>query len=174
MTELQQNLYRKIIKHKSKEIHNGDKGEGLSGTALSFITNLKKLCNHPQLIYNMCKEEEPGFQGKIYILIFNYFLGCLPLYPQNFSSKTLDPQYSGKMKVLDYILAITKKTTNDRFVLVSNYTQTMDAFVEVIFNFLKKLKFSCAILDVINMFVWMEACQSSNVLKLSNNLITQK
>lgn len=55
----------------------------------------------------------------------------MPLYPSNFGSKTMDPQYSGKMKVLDYILALTRKTTTDRFVLVSNYTQTMDAFVEV-------------------------------------------
>lgn len=65
MTQLQEDLYRKIIKHKSKEIVNETvtKGTGLNGTALSFITNLKKLCNHPQLIYDMCKEEEPGFQG---------------------------------------------------------------------------------------------------------------
>lgn len=37
------------------------------------------------------------------------------------------------MKVLDYLLAIAKKTTKDKFVLVSNYTQTIDSFVEVIF-----------------------------------------
>lgn len=43
----------------------------------------------------------------------------------------MDPQFSGKMKVLDYLLLMTRKTTKDRYVLVSNYTQTMDAFVEV-------------------------------------------
>lgn len=35
---------------------------------------------------------------------------------------------SGKMLVLDYILAITKTTTDDKVVLVSNYTQTLDLF----------------------------------------------
>lgn len=35
---------------------------------------------------------------------------------------------SGKMLVLDYILAMTKTTTRDKVVLVSNYTQTLDLF----------------------------------------------
>uniref|UniRef100_A0A3Q2G2S0 DNA repair and recombination protein RAD54-like n=1 Tax=Cyprinodon variegatus TaxID=28743 RepID=A0A3Q2G2S0_CYPVA len=33
-----------------------------------------------------------------------------------------------KMLVLDYILAVTKSTTSDKVVLVSNYTQTLDLF----------------------------------------------
>ena len=49
--------------------------------------------------------------------------------------QSLDVSLSGKMKVLDCILAITRKTTNDRFVLVSNYTQTMDQFAEVVVSF---------------------------------------
>lgn len=43
----------------------------------------------------------------------------------------MDPSFSGKMKVLDYLLAVTKQTTDDKFVLVSNYTETLDVFVEV-------------------------------------------
>lgn len=34
----------------------------------------------------------------------------------------------GKMLVLDYILAMTRTTTSDKVVLVSNYTQTLDLF----------------------------------------------
>jgi SNF2 family DNA or RNA helicase len=36
--------------------------------------------------------------------------------------------FIGKMIVLDYLLAVIKATTNDRVVLVSNYTQTLDVF----------------------------------------------
>lgn len=32
------------------------------------------------------------------------------------------------MLVLDYILAMTRTTTSDKVVLVSNYTQTLDLF----------------------------------------------
>ena len=42
-------------------------------------------------------------------------------------NKTIDIVL-GKMIVLDYLLAVIKATTNDRVVLVSNYTQTLDIF----------------------------------------------
>ena len=35
---------------------------------------------------------------------------------------------TGKMSVLDCILAVTRATTDDKVVLVSNYTQTLDIF----------------------------------------------
>uniref|UniRef100_A0A915PXS3 DNA repair and recombination protein RAD54-like n=1 Tax=Setaria digitata TaxID=48799 RepID=A0A915PXS3_9BILA len=95
-----------------------ERGDKITGTALSFITNLKKLCNHPQLILDKCQKKEEGFES------------CLELFPNGFGGK-FEPAFSGKMKVLDYLLAATRATTNDKFVLVSNYTQTIDAFVEL-------------------------------------------
>uniref|UniRef100_A0A7E4VR40 DNA repair and recombination protein RAD54-like n=1 Tax=Panagrellus redivivus TaxID=6233 RepID=A0A7E4VR40_PANRE len=120
LTDLQESIYRKLITTKSKAISKEEKADGkITGTTLSFITNLKKLCNHPQLIYDKCAQAEPGFEG------------THQLYPASFSSKTLDPAFSGKMRVLDYLLSVTKKNTKDKYVLVSNYTQTMDAFAEL-------------------------------------------
>ncbi len=58
-------------------------------------------------------------------------LECLELFPAQFNASVIDPALSGKMKVLDYLLAVTRSTSTDKFVLISNYTQTIDAFVEV-------------------------------------------
>ncbi|KAL3125930.1 hypothetical protein niasHT_009459 [Heterodera trifolii] len=122
-TELQEKLYRTLIRHMDSEIRRQERSKGgvNNNTTLAFITNLKKLCNHPQLIYDKCHAKEAGG-----------FADCLELFPAEFSTKkAFDPSQSGKMRVLDYLLAYTRRNSDDRFVLVSNYTQTMDAFEQL-------------------------------------------
>lgn len=69
------------------------------------------------------------------------------MYPSGFNHRKFDAAFSGKMKVLDFILAVARKTTDDKFVLVSNYTQTIDSFEEVTFkrfiNFLYVISRCC-------------------------------
>ncbi|XP_030061736.1 DNA repair and recombination protein RAD54-like isoform X3 [Microcaecilia unicolor] len=114
LTPLQMKLYRHFLKQaKPAEELSGGK---MSVSSLSSITSLKKLCNHPALIYEKCVEQEEGFEG------------ALDLFPAGYSTKSLEPHLSGKMLVLDYILAVTRSTSNDKVVLVSNYTQTLDLF----------------------------------------------
>lgn len=119
MSEVQEKLYRKIINANRKDICNEESKTGLTGTALTLVTSLKKLCNHPHLIYDKVMAQEPGFQE------------CRDLYPEQYSKKPLDPVFSGKMRVLDLLLAVTRQDTKDKFVVVSNYTQTIDAIAEV-------------------------------------------
>uniref|UniRef100_A0ABM5G7R4 DNA repair and recombination protein RAD54-like n=1 Tax=Pogona vitticeps TaxID=103695 RepID=A0ABM5G7R4_9SAUR len=114
LTPLQTELYKRFLKQ-AKPAEDLKEGK-ISVSSLSSITSLKKLCNHPALIYDKCVEEEEGF------------VGALQLFPPGYSIKTLEPQLSGKMLVLDYILAVTRSTSNDKVVLVSNYTQTLDLF----------------------------------------------
>ncbi|XP_020780104.1 DNA repair and recombination protein RAD54-like [Boleophthalmus pectinirostris] len=114
LTPLQSKLYQHFLKQ-ANPIEKLQDGK-MNVSSLSSITSLKKLCNHPALVYDKCVEGESGFEG------------ALDLFPQNYNPKTLEPHLSGKMLVLDYILAITKSTTNDKVVLVSNYTQTLDLF----------------------------------------------
>ncbi|XP_069835455.1 DNA repair and recombination protein RAD54-like isoform X2 [Dendropsophus ebraccatus] len=114
LTPLQSELYKLFLKQ-AKPVEELTSGK-MSVSSLSSITSLKKLCNHPALIYDKCVEEEEGFQG------------ALSLFPPGYSTKSVEPQLSGKMLVLDYILAVTRSTSNDKVVLVSNYTQTLDLF----------------------------------------------
>lgn len=73
LTPLQETIYRKIIERNRKNLSvDGKSGGGITGTTLSFITNLKKLCNHPQLIYDKCKNNEPGFEGYLNIVVKNF------------------------------------------------------------------------------------------------------
>ncbi|VDD95364.1 unnamed protein product [Enterobius vermicularis] len=116
LSELQEKLYRKLVSSKAVKQEQYNDDAKFTGTTLSFITNLKKLCNHPQLIYEKCN------------LLFE---GCIDLYPSGFNHRKFDAAFSGKMKVLDFILAVARKTTDDKFVLVSNYTQTIDSFEEL-------------------------------------------
>ncbi|XP_056671176.1 DNA repair and recombination protein RAD54-like [Monodelphis domestica] len=114
LTPLQTELYRRFLRQAkpAEELREGK----MSVSSLSSITSLKKLCNHPGLIYDKCVEEEEGFAG------------ALALFPPGYSGKSVEPQLSGKMLVLDYILAVTRQTSSDKVVLVSNYTQTLDLF----------------------------------------------
>ncbi|XP_007885243.2 DNA repair and recombination protein RAD54-like isoform X2 [Callorhinchus milii] len=115
LTPLQIELYKLFLKQAKPMMEQINSGK-MSVSSLSSITSLKKLCNHPALIYEKCVEGEEGFQGAV------------NLFPSGYSTKSVEPQLSGKMLVLDYILAMTRSTSSDKVVLVSNYTQTLDLF----------------------------------------------
>jgi DNA repair and recombination protein RAD54 and RAD54-like protein len=91
---------------------------GKGSQPLKAIGMLKKLCNHPDLL-NL-SDDLPG---------------CEQFFPDDYIPKQargrdrdVKPWYSGKMQVLDRMLARIRQDTNDKIVLISNYTQTLDVF----------------------------------------------
>ena len=114
LAPFQVDLYNLFIT--SPEIQALLRGKG--SQPLKAINILKKLCNHPDLLD--VAEDLPGSQK------------CFPedYIPKDARGRDRDPKpwYSGKMQVLDRMLARIRQDTNDKIVLISNYTSTLDLF----------------------------------------------
>jgi DNA repair and recombination RAD54-like protein len=114
LAPFQRGLYNHFIQ--SPEIKSLLRGKG--SQPLKAIGMLKKLCNHPDLLD--LPSDLPG---------------CEDFLPDDFVPKDARGRdrevkvwYSGKMLVLDRMLARIRADTNDKIVLISNYTQTLDVF----------------------------------------------
>lgn len=114
LSPFQKSVYNYFIE--SPEIKSLLRGKG--SQPLKAIGMLKKLCNHPDLLD--LPADLPGCDD------------CLPadFVPKDARGRDRDvkPWYSGKMLVLDRMLARIRADTNDKIVLISNYTQTLDIF----------------------------------------------
>ena len=115
LSPLQKKLYNYFLT--STEITKLLRGKG--SQPLKAIGLLKKLCNHPDLL-DLSVD----------------VAGCERLLPEGYSSGTtnkgkhrdVECQWSGKMAVLERMLARIRSETQDKIVLISNYTQTLDLF----------------------------------------------
>ena len=117
LSSFQKDLYNHFIQ--SPEIKSLLRGKG--SQPLKAIGLLKKLCNHPDLLD--LPSDLPGSEA---------------FFPEDFVPKDArgrdrdpKPWYSGKMMVLDRMLALIRANTNDKIVLISNYTQTLDVFTHL-------------------------------------------
>lgn len=111
LAPMQKSVYAHFIN--SPEIKRLIKGKG--SQPLKAIGMLKKLCNHPDLL-NLPED----ITGSAQFIPDEYKL-CLKGY-----SKEVQTWYSGKFTILERFLHQIRTTTDDKIVLISNYTQTLD------------------------------------------------
>ncbi|PFH38568.1 SWI2/SNF2-containing protein RAD54 [Besnoitia besnoiti] len=124
LTPLQKDFYHSFLGSKSCRKMFAAEAEGKSGftgRVLSSIQGLMKLCNHPSLV----KSQAQMLQG--FEKCERYF-SELDLEGQKARSRLVRPEISGKLLLLSRLLDVIRTTTNDKIVLISNYTQTLDLF----------------------------------------------
>ncbi|KAF2739506.1 hypothetical protein EJ04DRAFT_484401 [Polyplosphaeria fusca] len=117
LSPFQKDLYNHFIQ--SPDIKSLLRGKG--SQPLKAILLLKKLCNHPDLLD--LPSDLPGCEN----LLPNDFV------PKEARGRDRDVKswYSGKMMVLDRMLARIRADTNDKIVLISNYTSTLEVFAKL-------------------------------------------
>lgn len=117
LSPLQKQLYLNYINSESirRTMQENEESRPTLST-LASITTLKKLCNHPDLVMDKIMEGSEGFEK------------ARDLIPNKSGDKDVHPEYSGKLMLLDCLLANMKANYDEKIVLVSNYTQTLDLF----------------------------------------------
>ncbi|KAK5164477.1 helicase [Saxophila tyrrhenica] len=111
---------------------------GSSAVSLELINILKKVCNSPKLLLK--KADESAVPKKADESGSSTLQNVLHAIPQ---SLLRSPGASGKLQVLDTLLHRIRTTTQEKVVIVSNYTSTMD----IIANLLNSLDYPYLRLD---------------------------
>ena len=108
---------------------------------LPFITLLRRLCNSPELLRQDINDlgREPESSAQALARAAESLLD----HPAVHYQRTDEAAESGKLAVLHCLLANIYKTTNDRVVIVSNYTSTLD----VLQRYCSRQKFTALRLD---------------------------
>ncbi|NXW16115.1 RA54B protein, partial [Circaetus pectoralis] len=129
-TALQLELYQKLLS--SQVTRSCLQGRLENSPHLICIGALKKLCNHPCLLFKAIKEKscDPTSDEHDESSLYE---GLIDIFPQGYTSDTFSETDSGKLQVLVKLLAaIHELNSSERqvVVLVSNYTQTLNILQE--------------------------------------------
>lgn len=144
-TELQLELYRRILRSSQvRSLTSGATGGG--NLALSLITLLRQVCDSPELLLKDVERVGSGKSNKgsgqnKESLASEVLQDALDLFPARRTRG--DATLSGKLIAVTRMLAKIKDQTDDKIVLVSTFTATLD----VLESLCKRLKYSYVRLD---------------------------
>ncbi|TKC46753.1 hypothetical protein EI555_007105, partial [Monodon monoceros] len=126
---LQIELYRKLLN--SQAVRFCLQGLLENSSHLICIGALKKLCNHPCLLFSSVKEKECSSTWDENEER-NLYEGLINVFPADYNPLMFTEEESGKLQVLSKLLAVIHELCPDeKVVLVSNYTQTLNILQEV-------------------------------------------
>ncbi|XP_078317379.1 DNA repair and recombination protein RAD54B-like isoform X2 [Crassostrea virginica] len=97
-------------------------------THLVCIGALKKLCNHPSLVFSKATQAEECQEDIEEVKIpqvDSVYSGLFPIFPPGYKEEMYAVHHAGKLKVLSEILAQIHKVS-EKIVIVSNHTKTLD------------------------------------------------
>jgi len=119
-TSEQAKVYRHVLKspmfHRALRSHDA---------AFQMITILKKICNSPALMNPMVGKDDSSTSGSLTTLNEMLPPGLAKYYHNSCSSK---------IRILDELLQQIRHTTDEKIVLVSNYTSTLDIIENLLAN----------------------------------------
>lgn len=140
-TALQRSIYTKFLKSKQVKNMMKDTEGATHSVVLPLIGAMKKLCNHPALLLQSNDKDEAEYddegnlvkKGKSNSVTLKDLLGKqqAEVFPKEFKSQQYAPQWSGKVLVLDRLLRHIKANSDDRVVIVCNFTSMIDVFEEL-------------------------------------------
>ncbi|XP_054548080.1 DNA repair and recombination protein RAD54B isoform X2 [Talpa occidentalis] len=126
---LQIELYRKLLN--SQAVRFCLQGLLENSPHLICIGALKKLCNHPCLLFNSIKEKQCNStwdESEDRSL----YEGLINVFPADYNPLMFSEKESGKLQVLSKLLEVIHELRpTEKVVLVSNYTQTLNILQEV-------------------------------------------
>ncbi|XP_053414611.1 DNA repair and recombination protein RAD54B [Nycticebus coucang] len=127
-TALQIEIYRKLLNSQAVRFCL----QGLENSPhLICIGALKKLCNHPCLLFSSVKEKECSSTCDENDER-NLYEGLLNVFPADYNPLQFTEMESGKLQVLLKLLAVIHELRpTEKVVLVSNYTKTLNILQEV-------------------------------------------
>ncbi|XP_048881029.1 DNA repair and recombination protein RAD54B isoform X1 [Brienomyrus brachyistius] len=139
---LQLEVYRKLLAHRM--VRSCLQGALENSPHLVCIGALKKLCNHPGLLYASIQEKGDVYTEDSSPAETSLYRGLGDLFPHAYTSGDFNTADSGKLLVLvDLLAGVKHLSPSDRVVLVSNYTQTLNLLQDLCTH----LGYSCCRLD---------------------------